>query len=80
MLLDVLLDVDISAPLYGFLLDPANLDLFLTKFAVGFLDGPGGGIRARAEICLCTKTRLTWLEHEQRSALFGCLHTPKFTC
>lgn len=54
VLLEVLLDVDISALLYGFSSDPANLS---TELAIGFLDGPGGGIRARAEIRFCGYTR-----------------------
>lgn len=52
MLFDVLLDEEISGLReYGFLLDePRGFDLAGTEF--GLLDGRGGGIRARAEICL----------------------------
>lgn len=54
MLLDVLPDVDISALHDGcFLLDePPNLDLPRSEFENDLVDGRGGGIRARAEICL----------------------------
>lgn len=58
MLLDVLLDVDISAlRMYAFLLeDPPTLVLSLSEVGTDLKDGPGGGIRARAEICFCIDT------------------------
>lgn len=58
-LLDVVLDVDISVLLNDFLLEDAeNLDLLLVEVVNGLADGPGGGIRARADICLCINTGL----------------------
>lgn len=59
-----------SANLESFLLDSANLDSLIELAAIGFLDGPGGGIRTRAEICFCAYTR-TRQEHQMLySALF----------
>lgn len=54
VLFDVLPDVDISAIRKGCLLldEPPNLDFPRTGFENDLLDGRGGGIRARAEICL----------------------------
>lgn len=55
LLLDVLLDVDISALCMDeFRLDEdPNLDFECTEFEKELVDGLGGGIKALAETCLC---------------------------
>lgn len=63
----VLFDIAKSSGLRvnGFLLDePSNLGFTSTEF--NLLDGPGGGINARADICLCinsSKGRRVKREH-----------------